>query len=167
MIVAPIDEDALTVADPFETATTLAFKKAEAVGIGRALGANDRIIGADTVVALQTDGGWCQFGKPRDRDDARRILKSLSGKTHIVTTGVAVLTPFSSMSAHDVTYVTFFELTDAQIEAYIATDEPYDKAGAYAIQGGAEPFVREVEGSLTNVIGLPLELMKEILRATG
>ena len=123
------------------------------------------VIGADTVVALDGE----QFAKPIDADDARRMLRALSGKdkadarTHTVATGVSLISSAGVTTFHERTLVTFRELTDAEIDAYVAGGEPMDKAGAYAIQGGAGAFVLQREGSETNVIGLPLKrLAREI-----
>jgi septum formation protein len=131
--------------------------KAEAVAA-----ANPRawVIGADTVVLL--DGEI--LGKPRDESDARRMLRSLSGRRHRVVTAVALVAP-GGVACEELaieTAVEFHILAEAEIDAYVATGEPSDKAGAYAIQGGAQAFVRAVEGSLTNVVGLPLEEVRAL-----
>jgi septum formation protein len=87
----------------------------------------------------------------------------LSGRTHVVITGVAVVGPGSSEEATDTTRVTFRRLTDQEIADYVATGEPMDKAGGYAIQGGAKGFVEKIDGSWSNVVGLPLEILKAML----
>ena len=110
------------------------------------------VLGADTVVTI--DGEI--LGKPKDDADARRMLKKLSGRTHTVYTGVCVLAPGFAEEAVVGTEVTFHELTDEIIDSYIASGLPRDKAGAYGIQDGY-PLVREIQGSYTNVIGLPTE----------
>lgn len=158
VLVADVDEDALTLPDPFETAERLAEEKAKAVA---ALRPDALVIGGDTVVAL--DG--VQFAKPRDAADARRMLRALSGQTHVVATGVSLVSAKSVQTFHDRTYVTFRELSDEEIAEYVATGEPMDKAGAYAIQGGAAGFVVRREGSESNVIGLPLEALTEALKS--
>jgi septum formation protein len=119
------------------------------------------VLAADTVVTV--DGRI--FGKPAAADDARRMLHTLSGRTHQVLTAVALIDPaghFDELIA--VTDVDFRRLDTAEIEAYVATGEPLDKAGAYAIQGGAAVFVTGVRGSYTNVVGLPLDEVEALLR---
>ena len=111
---------------------------------------DDVVLAADTVVYL--DG---IMGKPKDDGDAFDMLKSLSGRTHSVVTGYAVLHNGETFTGYERTLVTFKELSDGEIAAYIATGEPSDKAGAYAIQGGAGAFVEKTEGDTLNVIGLP------------
>lgn len=117
------------------------------------------VLGADTLVVL--DGRV--LGKPADADDAARMLSALSGRAHEVMTGVAVMSRSGMHSAAAVSRVTFRSLTEAEIRAYIATGEPMDKAGAYAVQGLGGQLVQQVEGSLSNVIGLPKTLTKELL----
>src|SRR5207237_5580564 len=113
--------------------------------------------GADTVVAIREKTGWLQMGKPLHEQDAKRMLRMLSDQTHTVVTGVALFW----RDLHDwfraETTVTFRQISDPEIEAYIATGEPMDKAGAYAIQAGAACFVQDLEGSLSNVVGLPMQ----------
>lgn len=112
------------------------------------------ILAADTVVALDARA----LGKPRDAADAVAMLTALAGRAHTVFTGVALLRPGGASAEHAVfaTPVHFRTLTRAEIDAYLATGEPFDRAGAYAIQGEGAHLVDRVEGSYTNVIGLPL-----------
>ena len=119
------------------------------------------VIGADTVVFL--DGVF--LGKPVDTDDARMMLNKLSGRTHQVFTGVAIIdtSTGSMVSGVEETLVTFQELSEEDIAEYVAGGEPLDKAGAYGIQGAASVFVDEVNGSWSNVVGLPLELLRGFL----
>jgi septum formation protein len=119
------------------------------------------IIGADTIAYL--DGAF--LGKPENIDDAVHMLESLSGKTHHVYTGVVVLDTASGekASGFEDTRIKFVEMSKTTIEQYVASGEPMDKAGAYAIQGSGKAFVEELEGSWSNVVGLPLELLKELL----
>ncbi len=117
------------------------------------------ILAADTVVAL--DGRI--FGKPRDAADAARMLAELSGRTHSVFTGTAVYQNGSIVCGAAETKVTFRELTAAEINAYVVTGEPMDKAGAYAVQGGAGRFVQQMAGDMDNVIGLPMRLVGGLL----
>jgi septum formation protein len=158
--VAPsdVDEEALTVADPYRTAEDLARAKARAIATLRP---EAFVIGADTVVALPEGTGFRQFSKPVDAADAHRILRALSGHTHRVITGVACIGPDGEETFHDETWVTFRDLSDVEIAAYVATGEPRDKAGAYGCQGGARDFIVAMEGSFSNVMGLPLERLAQ------
>lgn len=123
------------------------------------LSEKDILIAADTVVALEDE----ILGKPQDRQDAFDMLRRLSGSTHSVFTGITVKTKDSSVTACDETKVSFREMTDTEIWEYVDSGDPMDKAGAYGIQGEAGKFVSSIDGSLNNVIGLPTELLKEIL----
>ena len=120
-------------------------------------------VGADTIVAL----GGEVFGKPRSEQDARRMLRALSGRTHSVYTGVAVRGPHGAVSDCVRADVTFLPLTDAQIGAYIATGEPFDKAGGYGVQGPAREFIRSIAGDYFCIVGLPMAKTAELLRAQG
>ena len=123
------------------------------------------IVASDTLVSL--DGA--PLGKPEDAADAKRMLRALSGREHEVFTGVCVLDAATGRSeTRSVrTGVTFRALTDGEIDAYIATGEPMDKAGAYAIQGGAGAFVSRLDGELENVIGFPVVEVKQMLEGFG
>ncbi|HYG66966.1 MAG TPA: Maf family protein [Anaeromyxobacteraceae bacterium] len=124
----------------------------------------DVVLAADTTVAI----GDAILGKPEDDADAARMLRALADRTHEVLTGVCVRTAAGAeREAVVATEVRFAPLTDAQIDWYVATGEPHDKAGAYAIQGVAGAFVEAVHGSVTNVIGLPLAETIALLRAAG
>jgi septum formation protein len=119
------------------------------------------VLAADTVVIA----GATLFGKPADRDDARRMLRALSGRTHRVLTAVALVDADGRISETAVeSKVEFRRLTTGEIEAYLDSDEPFDKAGAYAIQGVAQKFVTGVRGSYSNVVGLPMDEVLELLR---
>jgi septum formation protein len=160
---AHVDES-LEAGEPPETyARRVAEAKARAVGPH----ATAAVVAADTVVVV--DG--MVLGKPMDQADAGRMLRLLSGRTHEVLTAVAVIPPGSSRGhavvAVDRTRVAFRPLTDEEIDAYVATGEPADKAGAYAVQGGAAGFVSRLEGSYANVVGLPLTLVYEMLRGVA
>jgi septum formation protein len=122
--------------------------------------AEDLILGADTIVVLEER----ILGKPADEEDAEAMLRALSGKTHKVMTAIALVSKgegqdFRIETDMEITIVSFRELSNREIRDYITTGEPMDKAAAYGIQGGAGKFVRKVSGSLTNVIGLPMELL--------
>ena len=121
------------------------------------------IIGADTVVAIDN----AVLGKPKDAGDAHCMLRLLSGRTHEVFTGVTVLHGGGVYTACERTAVRFRALTEGEIDAYVATGEPLDKAGAYGIQGKGSLFVEGIEGDFFNVMGLPLCLLGKILGKLG
>jgi septum formation protein len=119
------------------------------------------VLGADTVVVVE----GAILGKPADRDDARRMLCTLSGRAHEVLTAVALVDPAGDVDEIVVrTGVEFRRLAAEQIEHYLDSGEPFDKAGAYAVQGGAQTFVLQVRGSYSNVVGLPMEEVAALLR---
>ncbi len=122
-------------------------------GKNRCIKSDKIVISADTVVTL--DGKI--LGKPKDKNDARKMLRLLSSKTHTVFTGVCISKGDREFCFYEHTDVTFYKLSDKQIELYINTDSPYDKAGGYGIQDDMGiGFVKEVSGELSNVIGLPM-----------
>lgn len=143
---------------------TLALRKAEAV-VSAAGERNAVIIGSDTIVVLNGQ----VLGKPVDEQDSRAMLNMLQGRTHEVYTGVACigLPEGTSEVAHRVTSVTMRALGEEEISAYIATGEPADKAGSYAIQGLGATLVDEIEGCYFNVVGLPLSLLSGMLPRFG
>jgi septum formation protein len=120
------------------------------------------IVGADTVVMIHDQ----ILGKPRNEDDARRMLRLLSGQWHLVLTGVAVLAHHAvkSRTGHEKTEVKFAPLSDDEIDWYVTSGEPMDKAGAYAIQGLGARFIEEIRGDYYNVVGLPVRLLYEMVR---
>jgi septum formation protein len=120
------------------------------------------VIGADTLVTLDHE----IFGKPEDEEDAKRILKKISGREHLVVTGICVVGPKKTLGKAVVSQVKIKPLTDQEIEDYIATGEPMDKAGAYGIQGKGSFMVRSFSGSKSNIIGLPLDELKILLKKT-
>ena len=124
---------------------------------------NDLTLGADTAVAL----GHRILGKPHDRDDAMAMLEALSGRTHEVYTAVALLREGKVQQVCTCTSVTFTALSSAVIGEYLATDEPWDKAGAYGIQGYAGAFVQQIVGSYSAVVGLPLCETRHLLQRNG
>jgi MAF protein len=142
----------------------IACARAKALSVAERIGSG-LIIGCDTVVAR----GRQTLGKPRSRAEARRMLNLLSGRTHSVVSGVAVvrMPERSLLSASETTEVSFRKLGAGEIEQYIAGSEPYDKAGAYGIQEQAGIFVSRVRGCLLNVVGLPVPLLLELLRKSG
>ena len=120
------------------------------------------IVGADTLVAF----GDTVMGKPKDAEDASKMLHTLSGQTHQVYTGICVIRRLDGfmVAKSEKTDITFRSLSEKEIEDYIATGEPFDKAGAYAIQGLANPFVSNIEGDFNNVVGFPLDTFIRILK---
>ena len=118
------------------------------------------VLGADTTVVLDNQ----ILGKPENPADAARILRLLSGRTHRVITGVALVTPARTEVAAEVTAVQFLTLSDEDIAAYIATGEPMDKAGAYAIQGRAARWIPRITGDYFNVVGFPISLVSNLLQ---
>jgi len=154
---------------PDETAekmvARLAEAKARAVAELVGEGKPAIIIGADTAVEL--DGEI--FGKPRDAADAREMLSYLSGRTHFVLTGICVLRlpDGATRSAVERTAVTFAPLDPSEIEAYVTSGEPFDKAGGYAIQGRAGRYIPRIEGCYFNVVGLPLARLHALLSDLG
>ena len=143
---------------PIEYARRLAREKAQAVHarLGRQDG---KVLAADTIVVADDH----VLEKPRDVADAERMLRMLSGRPHEVTTAVCLLHGGREDVRHATTVVRFRALSDAEIRAYVETSEPFDKAGAYGIQGGAAKFVESMEGDYDNVVGLPMFLVKEML----
>jgi len=107
------------------------------------------------------------YGKPVDAEDARRMLRELSGRTHRVLTAVAVATAHRQRVATQVSRVRFARLDAREIDAYVASGEPFGKAGAYAIQGAAARFVQRIEGSHSGIMGLPLYETARLLRGAG
>jgi septum formation protein len=159
VVPADVDESARPGEAPDVYVRRVAEDKARVVA-GRA---HDRLIlAADTIVIV--DG--TMLGKPVDDDDAKRMLSLLSGRTHEVLTAVVVYR--TAMGAPlvetDRTEVEFAQLTEVEIDCYIATGEPRDKAGGYAIQGYASRFVTRIDGSYSNVVGLPIALVYEMLK---
>ena len=141
-------------------------------GVNDAIDSNDKtgqssrdisqiIVAADTIVAMDGD----ILGKPKDTEDAVRMLKELSGRTHEVYTGVTILPGAYTFSS--CTKVTFYPLSEAEIRDYVASGEPMDKAGAYGIQGLGERLVERIEGDYNNVVGFPLSAFMRILAQQG
>ncbi len=161
---ADIPEDPLPGEDPIAYVTRLAREKAETVfrdltDASPKPEKNLVVLGADTTVALDNT----ILGKPEDAADAARMLRLLSGRTHRVITGVAVVTKKGAEVAAEATAVRFLTLSDAEIADYVAGGEPMDKAGAYAIQGRAARWIPRIEGCYFNVMGLPLALVCSLL----
>jgi septum formation protein len=163
---ADINETPRAGEDPRPYAERLAREKALAVWQTRP---HDVVLGADTIVVIDQT----ILGKPADAADAARMLRLLSGRSHQVITAVCIVRPGKlSAQEHEVTtaseatLVTMHELSEEEIQEYIATGEPMDKAGAYAIQGVASRWIPRIEGDYSNVVGLPVALVYRILRGT-
>ncbi len=164
VVPVPIDESIRANEGAIAFARRMAREKAEATLASLPSGCC-KVIGADTIVNIRGR----VLGKPATPDEAGQMLRLLSGDTHQVVTGVCLLSGDSSGSIatdlrHATTSVRFRALSPAQIAAYVATGEPMDKAGAYAIQGGAADFVEHFEGDYDNVVGLPVSLVVSMLR---
>ncbi len=164
---AHIPEDPLPGESPIAYVVRLAREKAEAVYAQHAARENDAdpllVLGADTTVVAPNGE---ILGKPVDAADAARMLRLLAGATHQVITGVALVSPGNLETAAEVTHVTMLTLSESEIADYIATGEPSDKAGAYAIQGRAARWIPRVHGCYFNVVGLPLSLASSMIEGT-
>jgi septum formation protein len=158
-----VPEDIRPGEKPEQFVLRLAMEKARAGAM--AAPSRSLILGCDTIVV----SGTRVLGKPRDQEEGREMLLSLAGRSHLVISGLAfLLLPETQWSAGvSETRVTFHSLPTAAIQRYLETGEYRDKAGAYALQGAAALFVDRIEGSATNVIGLPLDLMPRLLRQLG
>ena len=161
--VAPdADESFIEGASFGDSAMHVSYMKAKAVSEMPGLD-YDLIIAADTCVVLGNE----VMGKPSDEADAKRMLSLLSGRTHSVFTGVCLMGRENTLTFCEETLVTFRRLGDSEIADYISTGEPMDKAGAYGIQGRGRIFVKRIEGSYENVMGLPLTRLVEVLSSLG
>ena len=159
VIVADADESC-SIADPMERVSALAAIKGKAVKEQLNDGEDALVIASDTLVYAEGEF----LGKPRDRDDARRMIKMLSGKAHSVVSGLYLSIGEREYSGASETRVIFDEMTEGEIESYISSSEPYDKAGGYAVQGLASLYVSGIEGDYFNVVGLPVNLMYKALK---
>jgi len=164
-LVADVDESPLSHEPALHYVQRIAASKAEAgwqalLGQGGAL---LPVLAADTTVSLQGE----ILAKPEDDADARRMLRALSGQWHEVYTALALMTPHGLSQAVSTSRVLMRELSDAEIDAYVASGEPRDKAGAYGIQGQAGLFIARIEGSYSGVMGLPIHETGQLLREAG
>ncbi len=142
---------------PEKAVELVALSKAEEVF---SLNPQSTVIGSDTAVYCDNEF----LGKPKDKEDARKMLKMLSGKTHFVYTGVAVINKDKRVSFCEKAAVTFMKLNDEEIEWYISTSEPYDKAGAYGVQGICARFIEKIEGDFYSIMGLPVNRLYKTLK---
>lgn len=156
--VADIDETELDGESPADYVQRLAREKAEAVAVKYS---DSIVLGADTTVVIDD----LIIGKPKDLDDARRMLKLLSGRTHEVLTGVALVKKGKVCVGLQNTKVKFSEMNDTEIDFLVENGEPLDKAGAYAVQAQAALFIEEIEGDYWNVVGLPVNLVYRLLQS--
>jgi septum formation protein len=152
----PVDESPIPGESPTAYAMRLAHEKAQAVF---ARHPQSTVLGADTIVVCDDH----ILGKPADAADAARMLRQLSARAHQVTTAVALISPRGTQVTSCTTTVSMRSISEEEIKNYIATNEPMDKAGAYAIQGGAAPFITSVDGDYQNVVGLPVALVRKLL----
>jgi septum formation protein len=153
---AEVDESPLANEKPEDYVQRLAEMKALAVDCN----ADEIVLGADTTVVI----GGEMLGKPADADDARGMLRRLADRRHEVLTGVCLRYGTGLIRDWSVTHVWFSAMTEAEIEEYVSTGEPMDKAGAYAIQGRASKYIEKVEGCYFNVVGLPVALVYRRMR---
>lgn len=161
-----IDETGVTHSDPVRLAKRLAAVKATTVRDGAdARYRSCWIVGADTIVAV----GGETLGKPMDRDDAKRMMRILAGRSHLVITGLAVLVPGRTVpvEAHAETRVAFAAISDSELDRYIESDDWRDVAGGYRIQGLSACYINWISGSYSNVVGLPIHLVYSILTGHG
>ncbi|ASS74941.1 septum formation protein Maf [Tumebacillus algifaecis] len=160
--VSEVDETFELGLDPTEIVQELAYKKAKAVANSLSHGL---VLGADTIVVSE----GVILGKPVDVEDAKRMLSKLSGRAHMVYTGIALVEAGGGMEIRDVsaTKVVMKELSPELISGYVATGDPMDKAGSYGIQGAASAFIPEIQGDYFNVVGLPVSLVADHLARFG
>jgi septum formation protein len=156
-IAADIDETRFAAEDGVSYVKRLARTKAKTIAEKFP---DSLVIGADTVVVIDSE----ILGQPRDDNDARRMLRLLSGKWHDVLTGVALIRAGQVVVEHETTRVRFSTMSAEEIDWYVATSEPRGKAGAYGIQGPAALFIKEIQGDYFNVVGLPVRLVFELSR---
>jgi septum formation protein len=171
VIKSDIDETQHPGEPPYDYVRRLSLEKAAAVA-AKLESAADVVLAADTVVILAADTlGVTEsgeiLGKPADADEARAILRRLRGRSHVVCTALTVRASDHTLTELTRTVVWMRDYTDAEIDAYIATGDPFDKAGAYAIQHETFRPVARIEGSYTNVVGLPLETLRPMLASVG
>jgi len=156
-IVTADTDESCDITNPKLLVEELALRKGRAVA--DSLDCDTIIIASDTVVACNGE----ILGKPCDRDDAKRMLDMLSGTKHQVISGIALISKEKEVVSSEVTQVIFDVMSDSDKEIYLNSNEPYDKAGAYAIQGLASMWIKGIEGDYFNVVGLPVKLLHDLL----
>lgn len=160
-LIEPCDAQEITIAEnPTSLAVTNAKIKAETIAKKFP---QDTVIGADTIVVLEGK----IFGKPEGEQGAFNMLKTLSGKRHEVITGLALVKAGKTFTATETTEVFFGEMSDEDILNYVATGEPLDKSGSYALQGGTAQFIEKINGDWSNVVGLPLYRLRLLAKSAG
>ena len=157
-VVRPEADESSEITEPGALTELLSRRKAEAVAEECRDGL---VIACDTVVCVDDT----ILGKPADPDEARKMLRMLSGRAHRVVSGICLICGGRCVSAHEVTRVIFDEMSDGDIEKCVELGEPYDKAGGYAVQGTASLYIRGLEGDYFNVVGLPVNLLRRTLKA--
>ena len=155
----PVEEVRRALESPVEYVRRLSYEKAMAARIR----VDEIVLGADTVVVVDDN----VLEKPRDAVDAHRMLQLLSGRVHQVITGICLLREGRILQDHSLTQVHFTRLTSSEIAEYVASGEPMDKAGAYAIQGEGHKLVRSIRGPYDNVVGMPMRLLTRLLGECG
>jgi len=163
VVASDFDEDTISLIDPIEFAKTLAYKKAESIACKTE--EYGYVIGADTLVVV--DGNI--LGKPHDELKSADYLRMLSGRSHQVVTGISLIRTWDkkTISRHMITQVVMESMSEDDIKFYTGTKEPFDKAGAYGIQGIGSRFVKEIRGDYFNVVGLPVNLLVDMLKEMG
>lgn len=161
IVIPKIEEKTRSIEKPYETVMALAFEKANS--IANNLTENEIVIAADTIVYHNGE----KLGKPSTKEEAHKMLKSLSDSYHSAITGISIIQGNTNLKIIDYveTKVKFKKLTDEIIDRYIETNEPMDKAGAYGIQGWGQLLVEKIDGSYLNIVGLPIEKISDLLRA--
>jgi septum formation protein len=156
-VVSEINEDLPSNTNVMDAAEYLATKKA--LDVSKRF-PNDIVIGADTIIVFNNK----IYGKPQNKNEAKEMLKSFSGNTHLVITGVSIVNGSKSMSFSSISSVEFYTLTDQEIDEYLENDEYKDKAGSYAIQGKGTLFIKEIKGDYNSIVGLPVSKLNHILK---
>lgn len=159
IVVSNADESSVT-KNPALLVTELAYKKAIDVYSSLEDKTDTLVIGCDTVVVLGDD----ILGKPDDKTDAYDMISKLNGKAHTVISGLCLIYNNKVLSDFDSTKVFFDTLTESEIESYINSSEPYDKAGGYAVQGAFSKYIKKIEGCYHNVVGMPVNLLHNMLK---
>jgi len=161
-VIADLSDEIITPGfSPDQQVCALSFKKAK--NVADMCSKDDVIIAADTLVYLEDE----PLGKPVSHADAKKMLRKLSGRTHSVFTGITILRNDKHISEAEKTDVYFRDISDDEIDKYVETDEPMDKAGSYAAQGGAAIFIKRIEGDFFNVMGLPVCRLSLMLKDFG